>query len=400
MSDQPSSERPARGKARDRVTRRQPERLTKTGSFPAALPGGDSLPIPRRRFPGASSHIRVPGSRRIQLPRIKLTVDRVALYVVGSVVVIALVVFILGRIRNRPSEGYPNAVWISDDWTYSSPGDELLASFADKLRDNQVGVIYAWVSQLQPDGSWFGGANFENVRDFATRFKAIYPDSELYGWLNIPGGASGGFSLDQPPVQTVVADLSQRIVGEMGFDGVFLNVDPVSSGDSGYLALLRRVRGVIGVDTPMGAAVPPDWTPTNADIALPPQIAPGTVWSETYKQSVALLVDHMTVRTYNTGFASADDYTAWVAYQVEAFTEAVADLGVTTTLYFGMPTYDAAPPRFYPAAENVDSAARGIRAGLAAVEENARFVSGAGVYAYWGTDEYDWEACRRAWLDN
>jgi hypothetical protein len=313
------------------------------------------------------------------------------------------VVFILGRIRNRPAEGYPNATWISDEWTYTAPGDELIAAFADKLRQNQVGVVYAWVSQLQPDGSWFGGANFENVRDFAARFKAAYPDAEIYGWVNVPVIA-GGFTLDQPPIQTIVADLSQRIVGEFGFDGVFVNVDPVLTGDPGFLALLRRVRGAIGVDTPLGAAVPPDWTPTDAEIALPPQIAPGTVWDDTYKQSVALLVDHMTVRTYNTGFASASDYSAWVAYQVETFTGAVADLGVSTALYFGVPTYDAEPdanpPRFDPAAENVESAAVGIRSGMLAVGEDADFVAGAAVYADWTTDETEWDIFRRVWLGN
>jgi hypothetical protein len=399
---QSSPDRPTRGRARARVKRRQQERLTRTGSFPVVPPlSGESAPIPRRRpVRGASSHIRVPGSNRIHLPRINLSIDRVVLYIIGSVVIVVLVVFILGRVRNRPAEGYPNAVWISDEWTYSTPEDEQLASFVDKLRENQVGVVYAWVSQLEPTGSWFGSANFDNVSAFAERFKEAYPDSNLYGWINVPGSASAGYSLDQPPVQTIVADLSQRIVGEFGFDGVFLNVDPVTNGDPGYLALLRRVRGAIGLDTPMGAAVPPDWTPVDAEIPLPPQIAPGTVWDDTYKQSVALLVDHMTVRTYNTGFASAVDYSEWVAYQVEAFTEAVAELGVTTTLYFGLPTYDASPPLHDPAAENVESAAAGIRRGLNALEENADFVGGVAVYAEWTTDDDEWEAFRRAWLGN
>jgi hypothetical protein len=376
--------------------------MTKTGSYPAAAPLGDVPPIPRRRAPvsGSSSHIRVPGSNRITLPRINLTIDRVVLIAIGSVVVVALVVFILGRIRNRPAEGYPNAVWISDDWTYSAPGDELITSFADKLRQNQVGVVYAWVSQLQPDGSWFGSGNFDNVRDFAARFKEAYPDSDLYGWLNIAGSPSGGYSLDQLPVQTIVADMSQRIVGELGFDGVFLNVDPVATGDAGYLALLRRVRGAIGVDTPMGAAVPPDWTPLDAEIALPPQIAPGTVWDEAYKQSVALLVNHMTVRTYNTGLASAADYSAWVAYQVEAFTEAVAELGVTTRLYFGIPTYDAEPPLHDPAVESVEAASLGIRRGVTAVGDNDEFINGVAVYADWTTDDGEWDSFRRSWLGN
>lgn len=399
FSPETNPERP-RGRARDRVKRRQQDRLTKTGSFPAVTPG-ERPPIPRRPPAGraASSHIRVSGSNRINLPRLNLSIDRVLLIAVGSVVVVVLVVFILGRIRNRPAEGYPNATWISNDWTYTAPGDELMVAFAEKLRENQVGVVYAWVSQLQPDGSWFGGANFDSVRDFAARFKEAYPDSDLYGWINVPV-VPGGYTLDQPPIQTIVADLSQRIVGEFGFDGVFVNVDPVQSGDRGFLALLRSVRNAIGVDTPLGAAVPPDWTPTDAEIALPPQIAPGTVWDETYKQSVALLVDHLTVRTYNTGFASAGEYSDWVSYQVEVYTDAIVDLGVSTALYFGMPTYDADPPRFDPAVENIESASAGIRAGLNAVGENADFVRGAAVYADWTTDDGEWDSFRRWWLGN
>jgi hypothetical protein len=389
-----SADRPNRGRARERVKRRQQERTTQaraTGTQRVSRPVSSSVP----------QHIKIPKpSDNFKIPQLRLPVDRVILYVIGSVILVVLVVFVLGRIRNQPSGAHPNSLWVSNDRTYTAPSDEELVAFVERLRTHEIGTIYAWVTQLLPDGNWFGEANFPNVQSFVERLRTVYPEAEIFGWVNIPvGTAPGAYQLDQDAIQQAVADLSLRITGELGFDGVFLDVDPVADGDGSFLSLLRRVRAATGVDVPLAAAVPPDWTPTGIDVPLPPQIAPGTVWEESYKQSVALLVNQMVVRSYHTGFNDSADYSAWVAYQVQAFTDAVADLGAGTELFFGLPTYDADPPRFDPAVENVASAAAGVRQGVTAVEDNDVFVQGVAIYGDWTTDDNEWDAFRREWVE-
>ncbi len=198
-------------------------------------------------------------------------------------------------------------------------------------------------------------------------------------------------------LQNNIADFSASIVGELGYDGIFLNVEPVWSGDENYLALLRKVRASIGPKTPIAVAIPPDWSPEDAGVPVPPLIVPGTIWETSYKQSVALLSNQMAVMAYNSGLSTTDDYSKWVAYQVQAYADAVSEIGAETSLIFGIPSYDAAPPGHDPAVENVESALQGITAGLSMAGDAARYVQGVAIYASWTTDDTEWSQFR-SWL--
>ena len=110
-------------------------------------------------------------------------------------------------------------------------------------------------------------------------------------------------------------------------------------------------------------AVPPDWSPLEAEVPVPPLMLPGTEWSRAYKQNVALLSDQMAVMSYHSWLTSANDYEQWMAYQVSTFAEAVSALGEGTTVMIGVPTYDAELPAHDPDVENVVTALNGCGPG-------------------------------------
>lgn len=170
-------------------------------------------------------------------------------------------------------------------------------------------------------------------------------------------------------------------------------------GDENFLELLRGVRESLGEDIPLAVAVPPDWSPTNATFPVPPLIAPGTEWKIEYKQSVALLTDHIAIMAYNSGLDNAADYETWMAYQVKAYAEAISALGSGTEIVVGIPTYDAELPAHDPAVENVESALRGIRMGLLQAEESAAVIEGVAIYAAWVTDDTEWTQFKTQWVD-
>jgi hypothetical protein len=199
-------------------------------------------------------------------------------------------------------------------------------------------------------------------------------------------------------LQQIVADFSARVTNEFGFDGVFLNIEPVWNNDQNFLALLRKVRAAVGNQVPISAAIPPDWSPVGANIPVPPLIVPGTVWDRDYKQSVALLVNEMAVMAYNSGLSSAADYSLWMAYQVRTFAQTVEELGGGTDIVIGIPTYDAEPPGHDPNVETIPAAVEGVRAGLQQAGDAAEFVRGLGVYADWETDETEWAAFKQSWV--
>jgi hypothetical protein len=377
MDTQPENT-PRKGRARDRYERRRNRGMVQPST-------GRS--VPRQLSPAGS----------FKMPEIRLPQSRMILYGVGAIGFALAVVVLLGLLKNDPVEVGPNALWIGPEWTYEASDDAALDAFVERLRENQIGVLYAWVTELQADGTWRGTASFEAVKTFAERFKRAYPESELYGWVRIPVQAD---RLASSASQQTIADFSGRVIAEFGFDGVMLNAEPVLNNNADdFLELLRKVRSAIPDDNLLSVSVPPDWTPVDADIPVPPMIAPGTVWDEDFKRRVAILADQMVLTAYSGGLTSPDDYAAWVAYQVETFAAALADPETGTDLIIGIPTYAPELPGHDPRIENVTSAIEGIRTGMAQAGESARFVTGVAVYAEWETDDSEWAQFKIEWVD-
>jgi hypothetical protein len=346
------------------------------------------------------------------MPEIHLPQDRRIFYIIGGAVVILVVILALGRFKNEEAPLPPNALWLGTEWTYEEPDDAAVQTLAARLRDHQIGTVYAWVSWLKDDETWAGRRdltnNFSEVEDkvkvFVGQFRAAYPEARLMGWVSVPANRSDGTErLGEAVVQQAVSDMSQRVVNELGFDGVFLNVELVWDGDEGFLDVLRKVRADLGDTAFIAVAVPPDWSPVNVDIPVPPLIVPGTVWQAEYKQRVALLTDQIAVMAYNSGLTTEAnftpaDYELWMAYQVKTYAEAVNLLDTGTAVLIGIPTYPAELPGHDPLVENVGSAIRGIRTGLQEAGDNAGAVEGIAIYADWTTDDNEWAQFKALWL--
>ncbi|NWG15708.1 MAG: hypothetical protein HXY41_03655 [Chloroflexi bacterium] len=343
-------------------------------------------------------HLTPPGG--FKLPSIKLPGFKIALYGLAGLLLIGAVIVILGRLTGGETETRAaNAIWIGTEWTYDRPDETAINALADRLRENRISTVYAWVSLLQPDGAWSETIRLDAVREFVQVFRQVYPEARLYGWLSIASqGEDGGNRLGSTDIQQQVADFSRRMVDDFDFDGLFLNIVPVLDGDENFLALLRRVRATLGEDVFLSVAVPPDWTPPDDTVPQPPQIAPDTYWQPDYKKRVALLADQMVITAYNSGLSTPDDYAAWVAYQVETFAGVVAEMDAATEIIVGVPAYDAETPEHNPAVENITSAVEGVRQGLLAAGEAAEFVRGLAIYAEWDADETDWTQFRDSWL--
>lgn len=382
---------PRRNRARERHLRRK-------GKQQASVQGTGGR---------VSSHLSSARNIRLEMPDLPFNAAylRLAAYAVGGLLVIAVVVLLLGTFKGDDPTAYPNALWIGTEWTYQTHDQPDVEALARRLRDHQIGVVYAWVSWLQVDETWRGAENFGAVRQFAEQFKQAYPEAQLFGWLSFPVDVGpNNYRLDNEELQQNIADFSSRVVSDLGFDGIFLNIEPVWDGDENMLALLRKVRMSLGEGVPVAVAIPPDWSPLDVDIPVPPLIVPGTVWSKSYKQSIALLSDQMAVMAYNSGLTTdagftPEDYSRWVAYQVRAFAEAVGELRIGTQILIGVPTYDAEPPGHDPAIESIVAAVNGVKLGLAELEEASQYVQGIAIYAGWTTEESEWLQFRSLWVN-
>jgi hypothetical protein len=113
---------------------------------------------------------------------------------------------------------------------------------------------------------------------------------------------------------------------------------------------------------------------------------------------VALLVDEMLLMAYQSGLTRADDYSVWVAYQVQSYARALDDLGTGVGLWIGVPTYEAELPAHDPDVENIKTAIDGIRSGMIQAGEAASVVRGLTIYAEWTTDNAEWSMFQTNWI--
>jgi hypothetical protein len=232
-----------------------------------------------------------------------------------------------------------------------------------------------------------------------TQFKNAYPEVELYGWIGFPVQLGpNNYRLDDTTLHRTTAAFSKSVVEDLGFDGVFLNVEQVWNDNADdFVAMLMTVRQELGANVPVAVAIPPDWSPLNADIPKPPLIRPGTEWDTAFKQRVALLTDQMAIMAYNSGLDDPNDYADWVAYQVEVYAQAIAELDAGAALLIGIPTYDNELPGHNVIAENVPTAITGVRRGLSNLGDAAINVQGIAIYAGWTTDDDEWEQYLTLW---
>jgi hypothetical protein len=192
--------------------------------------------------------------------------------------------------------------------------------------------------------------------------------------------------------------LAQKAVQQWGFDGVQLNGRAVLNGSEAYVQLVRDLRTAIGSDAVLSVTAPPDRIPSDPDVPMGPTADPGLTWDVNYKQRVALLlVDEIVVMAHASGLDDPAKYETWVAYQVESYADALAELDRPADLVVALPTYDAAPDHD-PAVEDVRSACSGVKDGIKRAGAAGKLVRGVGLYEYKTTDSLEWALYEEDWL--
>ncbi|HEX2618941.1 MAG TPA: hypothetical protein VHL11_02310 [Phototrophicaceae bacterium] len=403
---EPRPERKSR--ARERIEKRR--RGGQGNETPAVTPLASTPPRATNR--NRTTQARMPqvvaeGRREFKLSDLPLPMIKLGIYLIGAMVLVAGVIIGLGIFKEDPIDTEPNALWVGTEWTYETHTDEEVQAFAKKLKDHHIGTLYAWVSWYTGDKKWAGSADGAkdfsereaSVKQFVSQIKVAYPDVTLYGWLGFPVTGSGiEYRLNDADIQAEIAKFSLKTVTELGFEGVFLNVEPVWNNNADdFIQLINRVRLDVGDEALIAVVIPPDWTPLGVNIPQPATIVPGTEWDKQFKQRVALLTDEMAIMAYGSGLNSAFDYIPWVAYQVEVYAKAVSEIDGGADLMIGIPTYDTELPAHRTDVENVSSALSGVRQGLAQAGDAAKVVRGIAIYTEWTTDDNEWLQFKQGW---
>lgn len=357
------------------------------------------------RSPRSTRSLRqiVPADR-IQLPEIKLPGGQWLLLIPAGLVVLIVVVIVLGLLNPPEERAAPNAIWLDARWSHSSHDPQEINELARTLRDHNIGKVFLYVSSLRSDNTWGSTAGTFTqveplVNDFTQRFRAAYPDAELIAWIEVSAVTEEGYRLDALNTQSAAANFSALMLSDYGFDGVLMDVKPIFEETDDFLALLRAVRSSIGLDTPLLVAVPPDLTPSEGNLLLPEIIAPGTEWSQEYKQRVALQADQVVITAYNSYQSNPVGYIEWVSYQVQSYVDALTAMDTGATILVSVPYYAERLPAHDASIETLAAGLDGVNRVTDGLDEDqSLLVAGVALFTDEDLSNDDWQVFREKWL--
>lgn len=325
---------------------------------------------------------------------------------VAAVVIVASILG--GSLAFRSPDELPlnNAIWLNRTWTFGDLESDGLRAFADRLIENQIGTAYVYVSSLGIDNRWTGGLQGEGgfmdsrsaVADFVRAFKSQNEQLRVYGWIEIWTHRDNvnRDRLNDIDIQRNIADFSRLLVSQLGFDGVVLDVKPLFSDNDDLIRLIGQVQSAVDLHVPIAVAVTADLTPPELDAYNIGSIAPGTMWSSSFKKKVMAAADEIILLMYQSYRQEPLDYIHWVAYHVETYVNEMED---ETVILASIPDYSGESSAHNPQIETMAKALDGVSKGLRRLEEDKRsLLTGIAIYSDEQLSQSDWDVFRESWL--
>lgn len=277
-----------------------------------------------------------------------------------------------------------NGLWIGHQWytgrhvrTGEPIGDAEVDRLVERVRRGRIRYLYVHAGPIRPDG----GVD-DRPSSFFRRLERRLPDVVFLPWL---GGLTPSLALDDPDWRAAFV----QTVGELGFGGVHLDIEPIQDRQPGYVQLLRDLRAAFGPAFLLSHA-----TRRAGPFGRAPGIVGRYAWSRGFYQETIALTDQTVLMAYDTTLDSRKHYVAFVRHQADLLLDWACH-DPTHQVLVGLPTYDDVPIS-NPEVETISHAAAGVRAALE--RRHAPCFEGVAVYAEWTTDEREWAELEDTWL--
>jgi ABC-type transporter Mla MlaB component len=295
-----------------------------------------------------------------------------------------------GSLPGRVPAGGHDGLWLGHAWVdgHRTPGD--LDALAARLRQTGIKDVFVHVGPLSRDGS-LSPALSPRSRWLLTALHHRLPGLRLQAWLGDLVGP-GQLRLAQASTRRRILAAAAQVLAE-GFDGVQYDLEPVPSGDRGYLALLaathklaRARHAVLSVASDQVEPLPHLHTLQQWIGGRPHW------WSAAYLRAVASRADEIALMSYDTGVPAAPAYSGYVRMQTLS---ALAAVPPSVTVLIGLPAYHTSEPG-HTSGETVAAGVRGVRLGLGT--RPPRRAIGVALYADFSATPADWAAYLAGWV--
>ena len=280
-----------------------------------------------------------------------------------------------------------NGIWLShgwlgaDAWFIRYGKTNQLARYRDAthirelaalLRLHHITDVFPHLCPAESDGR-LPPVDSRQVELFLDNFTSF----RVMPWI---GGPNGSHVLASSPKWR--ASFARSILDLMAahprLAGVHLNVEPMTSGDTNFLALLDELRVALpkGKLLSIAAYPPPSRYHPFKDVH----------WNEDYFRQVARRSDQMAVMMYDTALRMPKLYQRLMV----AWPEEVLLWSEGKPVPLGVPTYDDACVGYHhPRVENLRNALLGIHRGLSYRPLPTNY-QGVSIYCEWETDTTEW----------
>ena len=343
-----------------------------------------NTPVAACVFASARNNQSVTSSRTIRTLRIALR----ALLALLLFTILAYLLWSPGEIiaDGRHDRG-TNAIWLGHAWlsddgwfarnphhdpsSYRDPA--RITALAARLRKHHITDLFPHMAPANTDGRLppIDAAQTE-------RFLDGFDDFRVIPWI---GGVLNLHCFpDRPDWRAAfIASITELLSNHPRLAGVQLNIEPLPTGNAGFLLLLEELRAALPDDKLLCvAAYPPPtrWHPH-----------PDVHWDETYFRAVAARSDQLAVMMYDTALHRPKLY----RHLMTRWTRDVIAWSGDKPVLLGLPAYDDAGTDYHnPAVENLPNALMGIHAGLPPLSSLPPNYRGVAIYSEWEMDEAEW----------
>ncbi|WP_328461983.1 hypothetical protein [Streptomyces sp. NBC_00448] len=287
-----------------------------------------------------------------------------------------------------------DAVWLGHAWVDGTRTPAELALLRDRVRGSGIRDLYVHTGPLSADGS-LDPALYPTAAAFLADVRRELPGVRVQAWLGdtVAHGGTPGLRLDDSAVRARIRGSARQVL-DAGFAGVHLDLEPVPSGDGGFLRTLDTVRALtVARGVPLSAAVPQiDPLPGLHAVSHLPFSHPKW-WSQRYFGQVARRVDQIALMAYDTALPASSLFGGYIAQQTSLALQVTPK---ATNLLIGLPGYHTENFGHHGYAETVPAAVRGARVALARTDRD-RAAFGLALYVDFAADPADWAAYRAGW---
>jgi hypothetical protein len=286
-----------------------------------------------------------------------------------------------------------DAIWLGHAWVDGRKTQTDIDALGKQLAGTGIRDLYVHTGPLEHDGSLPLATVSPKARWFVDAVHRSMPGLRVQAWLGdvVLPQKNPGINLDDAATRDRVTASSEQVLGQ-GFDGIHFDLEPLQSGNKGFLALLDQVHAITkthGVPLSVAAAqLNPRPGMNGVLVALTGQ---SKWWSKQYFGEVARRVEQIAVMSYDTAMPLESLYGGFVAQQTEM---ALAVTPPGTDLLMGLPAYYEDNPSHRGSAETVEAAVRGARLGLG---NSTRQNFGLALYVDFAATPEHWAAYRDGW---